>query len=150
MALRTLRSQIDGFIDMICNNDKNVPIQLECFTNVTHLVLLDEYSPDSIVLSLIAALPCLTHLGINRNAALVAYTTGDLWLQILRNFTTLQRLLVMFMNRPGPRDITERAPETYIVDPRFGMVVIDYAEYLEDGQIGTAGGRDFWILAEEF
>ncbi|KAJ7677802.1 hypothetical protein DFH06DRAFT_1421965 [Mycena polygramma] len=145
-TLRPQRLTIPHFVAI--EDDKNVPIP--CFTNVTHLVLLDEYSPDSILLSLIAALPSLTHLGINHNAALVAYTTGDLWLQILRNFTTLQRLLVMFMDRPGPRDVAEWAPDPYIVDPRFGMVVMDYAEYLEDWQIGVAGRRDFWILAEEF
>ncbi|KAJ7182917.1 hypothetical protein C8R43DRAFT_1116531 [Mycena crocata] len=118
------------------------------FTSITHLCLADYANlifTDLFDLPLDAC-PSLTHLCVTGNTISVS---ADVLRTTLRDNRSLQ-LVVCMLADPGARDVAEYHDNLEISDPRFMLVVMNAAEYLEDWRAGAAGGRDFWVRAEEF
>jgi len=98
--------------------------------------------------SVLRAMPVLTHLCVS--LCVRPWVDRRTFYGILDKCKALRLLLSLHSDDPRPRDVAETAPKPGIADPRFAIVVMNLAQYCEDWKIGAAGGRDFWIRAEEF
>ncbi|KAF7369268.1 hypothetical protein MVEN_00254500 [Mycena venus] len=120
------------------------------FTHITHLLLTNRHlvipEADDIpkISSILCAIPTLTHLCVSALVDRIGLC------RILDDCKALKLLLSLHSDDPGPRDVAESAPDPEITDPRFAIVVMNYAQYFQDWKIGAAGRRDFWVRAEEF
>ncbi|KAJ7241630.1 hypothetical protein C8J57DRAFT_1560856 [Mycena rebaudengoi] len=132
MQLRQLNVDFRGLF-----GDSAIDPARPLFRALTHLRLLD------LPIGLnFAELPALTHL------CLPHYPKLGFFSATLANCRRLCVLVNMFWTRPGVHRISKL--DLPIDDLRFVLMSYSFTEIIDDWKLGTAGGRDFWIHAENF
>ncbi|KAJ6535610.1 hypothetical protein B0H19DRAFT_1183821 [Mycena capillaripes] len=114
------------------------------FASLTHLHLWDTIVvEDAPIYARAAALPALTHLCLN------TAVPWDLFDVFLTDCKPLQLLVNLW---PSYRHDRAREIAKHVRDARFVVASMAFTLYRLDwaGGVDTDGGRDFWVVAEEF
>ncbi|KAJ7677756.1 hypothetical protein DFH06DRAFT_1421871 [Mycena polygramma] len=145
LALRTLNPQLVDCISSLRLQRMTSPLwshllpTLASCSSLTHLHVLDY---GEAVFPWIKTLPSLTHLCL----ANTLYTDRLLIETLLKKGQQL-RVCVLFLNPYG-----QRASGPWIDDDRVVIMPLEASDhyYVQDWKLGAAGGKDFWVRAEEF
>ncbi|KAF8169171.1 hypothetical protein K438DRAFT_240411 [Mycena galopus ATCC 62051] len=123
-----------------------IDLSISPFRTLTHMDIWDNISADDAVICPgLAALPCLTHLGLNHRRHNHISSHGVVVPRILAQCLHLQVLVSMQHSSAVPLLALDDPPTT---DVRF--VVSFVHDYWKDWQVGARGGTDFWVAVADF
>ncbi|KAJ7097521.1 hypothetical protein C8R44DRAFT_889065 [Mycena epipterygia] len=117
------------------------------YAAITHLHLHSYHLQQTPVYYNTGRLPSLSHLCVDS----ISYVARPPLRRILEECKKLEVLVCMFHNQRTLKvsSTVTRATGSEIDDPRIVTMVMDDGEYVKDWKVGAAGGRDFWVRAEE-
>ncbi|KAK7038298.1 hypothetical protein R3P38DRAFT_2905522 [Favolaschia claudopus] len=141
MPLLEFSANVDRLFDFL-EADFRHPL----FTSVTHLDLFEVPAAEGWVEAL-CSLSHLTHLSFNydeRHFPRIPFH------RILVSNKSLQVLVLIFMTDDviDIEDFSFPERKYFTQDPRSVIMVVD--RFLDDWEIGTVGGENYWIRAERF